>query len=137
MNQECQIKDDDEIIEEEANRFNFRRFKPEELEKKYSPFERIHKKEFPFLFQKKRSGSRDDTKISLEDIITKVADISMNNTSVNLQPNQFIYNGGIYEPTTPPFSPFPDGSPIPMLQINETKMEDLKLDTDIIVDGKK
>ena len=55
MNQECQIKDDNEISDEEKNRFNFRRFTPEDLEKKNSPFERIKKKEYPFLFQKKEN----------------------------------------------------------------------------------
>ena len=39
MNNECKIKDDDEILEEEMNRYNFRRFTPEEIQKKYSPFE--------------------------------------------------------------------------------------------------
>ena len=138
--QECKIKDEDEIREEETNRFNFRRFKPEDLEKKYSPFERNYKKEFPFLFQKKRTSSRDDTKISLEDIITKVGDVSFSNVDVLLEPKQFIYNGGIYEPTTPPFTPFPErleGSPMPTLQINEVKIEDLKLDTSTKIDGEK
>ena len=131
MNQECQIKDEDEICEENT-RFNFRRFKPEELEKKYSPFERTHKKEFPFLFQKKRTGSREDNKISLDEIITKIADISFNTVPVHLEPNQFIHNGGIYEPSTPPFSPFVQGSPLPSLLV-----EDLKLENTLVLDGEK
>lgn len=40
MNKECQIKDDDEIELEEKNRFNFRRYTPDEIQKKHSPFER-------------------------------------------------------------------------------------------------
>ena len=52
---ECQIKDDNEILEEENNRYNFRRFTPEEIQKKHSPFERVSKKkDIPFLFQKKK-----------------------------------------------------------------------------------
>lgn len=104
MNNECQIKDDDEIIEEEKSRFNFRRFKPEELEKKYSPFERT-KKEFPFLFQKKRESPKEEHKISLEDIITKVKDLSVNSPEL-----QALQNKIAYSPHTPPYGPY---SPIP------------------------
>ena len=82
MNNECQIKDDDEILREENNRFNFRRFTSEEIEKKHSPFERVKKKEFPFLFQKKRESYREDTKISLDDIITRMSDISLNSVKL-------------------------------------------------------
>ena len=82
MNNECQIKDDDEILEEENNRFNFRRFTAEEIEKKYSPFDRVKKKGFPFLFQKKRELYKEDTKISLDEIITRISDISLNNLNI-------------------------------------------------------
>ena len=70
MDQECKIVDEEEIS-------NFRRFKPEDLEKKYSPFERVQKKEFPFLFQKKQIP-KESTKTSLEDIINKMKDLSCN-----------------------------------------------------------
>ena len=70
---ECQIKDDNEILEEENNRYNFRRFTPEEIQKKHSPFERVSKKkDIPFLFQKKKYSPKLDSKISLEDIMNKI-----------------------------------------------------------------
>lgn len=129
---ECQIKDDDEIIEEENKRLNFRRFTSEEIEKKHTPFERVKKNVFPFIFQKKRDTFREDTKISLDDIITKISDISLNSLNPILAPNQFSHHGMVFEPTspvlesiasnssivpefdldelsnTPKFSPFPD-----------------------------
>jgi len=164
MNNECQIKDDDEILEEENNRFNFRRFTSEEIEKKHSPFERIKKKEFPFLFQKKRESYREDTKISLDEIITRISDISLNSVNTVLGPNQFAHNGMVFEPTTPVLSTtLVDESPLPemslespgtppyppiyddeqyklYLQLNKDKIsltpiEDLKLDDNIVVDG--
>lgn len=125
MNNECQIKDDDEIMEEEKNRFNFRRFKPEELEKKYSPFERT-KKEFPFLFQKKREHpvQREEHRISLEDIISQVKDLSLNS------PELKAICGNIDEdvklsPHTPPYPPFSrPSSPMPELNLEDTILKD-------------
>jgi hypothetical protein len=109
MNSQCQIKDDDEILEEEKQRYNFRRFTPEELNKKNSPFEKtglssFKKKEYPFLFQKKKPFIKDTTSISLDDIIEKVKDLNMNN--VDLSGNEFIFNGKVYTPTTPPYPPW-------------------------------
>jgi len=94
MNNECQIKDDDEILEEEKNRFNFRRFTQEEIIKKNNPFERFKKKEttFPFLFQKKKN-TKEEIKISLDDIINQVRDLSFNSIT--------------YSPHTPPYPPTP------------------------------
>ena len=110
MNQECKIKDDNEILEDEKNRFNFRRFKPEELEKKYSPFDRTQKKDFPFLFQKKRSMSKDDEKISLEDIMNKVKDLSFKSPSISICSDIAIPEIELdeLEANTPPYPPNPD-----------------------------
>lgn len=96
MNNECQIKDDDEILEDELNRFNFRRFTQEEIIKKNNPFERFKKKEstFPFLFQKKKIlNVKEDIKISLDDIINQVRDLS--------------FNSILYSPRTPAYPPTP------------------------------
>ena len=70
MGDDCRIVDEDES-------YNFRRFKPEELEKKYSPFEHVHKKDFPFLFQKKQihKDPIENTKISLEHIIEQMKNL--------------------------------------------------------------
>jgi len=115
MDRECQIKDDEEILEEENNRFNFRRFKPEELEKKYSPFERT-KKEFPFLFQKKREEPKENHKISLEEIITKVRDLSVNSPELNsIRENILVSNS---PSRTPPYPP----SPIPEYSLGDSEM---------------
>ena len=94
MNNECKIKDDDEILEEELNRFNFRRFTQEEIIKKNNPFERFKKKEstFPFLFQKKKN-TKEEIKISLDDIINQVKDLS--------------FNSVLYSPRTPSYPPIP------------------------------
>ena len=89
MDQECKIVDEEEMS-------NFRRFKPEDLEKKYSPFERVQKKEFPFLFQKKHIP-KETMKTSLEDIINKMKDLSCNSPAFHSieYPNLL--------PFTPPF----------------------------------
>ena len=117
MDKECQIKDDEEILEEENNRFNFRRFKPEELEKKYSPFERT-KKEFPFLFQKKREEQKENHKISLEEIITKVRDLSVNSPELKaIHENILVSNS---PSRTPPYPP----SPIPEYSLTEYSLGD-------------
>jgi hypothetical protein len=96
MDKECQIKDDDEILEEEKNRFNFRRFTQDEIIKKnnVSPFERTKKKDvtFPFLFQKKKPVLKNE-KVSLDEILEKVKDLSFN--------SPFLYS-----PKTPPYSPW-------------------------------
>ena len=97
MNNECKIKDDDEILEEELNRFNFRRFTQEEIVQKNNPFERFKKKDytcstFPFLFQKKKIN-KEEIKISLDDIINQVKDLSFNSIT--------------YSPRTPPYPPSP------------------------------
>ena len=117
---ECQIKDDDEIIEEENRRLNFRRFTSEEIEKKHTPFERVRKNVFPFIFQKKRETFREDTKISLDDIITKISDISLNSLNPILAPNQFSHHGMVFEPTSPVVeSTVSNTSIVPEFELNE------------------
>jgi hypothetical protein len=56
MESKCEILNDNEIEELEKNtkQLNFRRFDAAELEKRFSPFDKTQKKEFPFLFQKKK-----------------------------------------------------------------------------------
>ena len=76
-NQECKILDDNEIEAAEKEQFNFRRWKPEELEKKNSPFEKHSRREFPYLFQKKNIVPKEETKISLEEILTQVKELSL------------------------------------------------------------
>ena len=92
MDQECKIVDEDEQI-------SFRRFKPEDLEKKYSPFERIQKKDFPFLFQKKQVKEFGSTKQSLDDIIGKFKDLSFNSVSPSFNPIENPFPGLL--PLTP------------------------------------
>jgi len=103
MNSECQIKDDDEIMEEEKTRYNFRRFTEEEIKNKNSPFERTKKKETPFLFQKKKGFQKEEFKISLEDIISKIDSLPL---------------GPPYSPKTPPYYP----TPISELEIKELNL---------------
>jgi hypothetical protein len=107
---ECQIKDDNEILEEENNRYNFRRFTPEEIQKKHSPFERVSKKkDIPFLFQKKKYSPKLDSKISLEDIMNKIE-------KLDLSGNTLVSN-------TPPYSPFSrPPTPIPSLNLDDSEL---------------
>ena len=87
MESKCEILDDSEVEELEKNikQLNFRRFDAAELEKRFSPFDKTQKKEFPFLFQKK-SKKITEQKISLNDIISNKEDESL----------------------TPPYSPYVD-----------------------------
>jgi len=87
MESKCEILDDNEIEELEKNikQLNFRRFDIAELEKRFSPFDKTQKKEFPFLFQKKVKKITEQ-KISLNDIISNKEDESL----------------------TPPYSPYVD-----------------------------
>lgn len=121
MNKECQIKDDDEIELEEKNRFNFRRYTPDEIQKKHSPFERTKKREAPFLFQKKKPICKEDQKTSLEDILTKMESLTVKDLSgVQLGTPPF----SPYSPkisTTPTFSPYS-----PINEIEEFQLESIK-----------
>jgi hypothetical protein len=107
MNGECKIKDDDEIVQEELNRYNFRRFTPEEIQKKYSPFERISKKkELNFLFQKKKYSPKMEGKMSLEDIMSKMEHLDLSGNTI------------INEAHTPPYPPFNSRPSTPMPEMN-------------------
>jgi len=77
MNNEnkCEILDDDEMEKvQSTNRFNFRRFDTEEIERRSSPFEKNQKKEFPFLFKKKPTFFRkeEEKKVCIEDLMSSV-----------------------------------------------------------------
>jgi len=78
MESKCEILDDNEIEELEKNikQLNFRRFDIAELEKRFSPFDKTQKKEFPFLFQKKIKKITEQ-KISLNDITSNKEDESL------------------------------------------------------------
>jgi hypothetical protein len=72
----CEILDDDEM----GNKvFNFRRFEVEELQRKFSPFEKTkhQKKEFPFLFQKKKTKIFEDKKISIDELMGKIDNLKV------------------------------------------------------------
>ena len=70
----CKILDDDEIEDSKNTLTNFRRFDVEELQRKFSPFEKTthQKKEFPFLFQKKKIKIYEDKKISIDELMEKI-----------------------------------------------------------------
>ena len=112
MNEECKIKTDDEILEEETNRYNFRRFTPQEITAKNSPFERFKKKEYPFLFQKKKVVT-ETNQILLENIIQQVNDLS-----IGFKP--------IDSPRSPPY---PRITPPPPLEIPMYTPQYLTIDT--------
>ena len=95
MSQKCEILDDDEIEKQEKIPFNFRRFDVEELERRSSPFEKTKKKEFPFLFQKKKPRILEEKKISLDELMMKV-------NNLNLTENKIVEE---YESLTPPYPP--------------------------------
>jgi hypothetical protein len=61
MESKCEILNDNEIEELEKNmkQLNFRRFDAAELEKRFSPFDKTQRKEFPFLFQKKKKEHKE------------------------------------------------------------------------------
>ena len=74
-NSKCQILDDEEMEKASNNRFNFRRFDSEEIERRSSPFEKNQKKEFPFLFKKKPTFFRkeeEEKKVCIEDLMSSV-----------------------------------------------------------------
>lgn len=102
MSNDCKILTSEEEDLLVNNTYNFRRWTPEELQQKHSPFERTQKKEFPFLFQKKRVVERKDVKTSLEDICAELKDISITP----------------YESHTPPYPP----SPLPYLMNPTTEI---------------
>jgi len=74
----CKILDDHEIEDSKNRVTNFRRFEVEELQRKFSPFEKSNqKKEFPFLFQKKKTKIYEDKKISIDELMGKIETIKL------------------------------------------------------------
>jgi hypothetical protein len=75
----CKILDDDEIEESKNTLTNFRRFEVEELQRKFSPFEKTtqQKKEFPFLFQKKKMRVYEEKKISIDELMGKIESLKV------------------------------------------------------------
>jgi hypothetical protein len=75
----CKILDDNEIEESKNTLTNFRRFEVEELQRKFSPFEKTthQKKEFPFLFQKKKMKDYEDKKISIDELMMKIESLKV------------------------------------------------------------
>ena len=75
----CKILDDDEIEDSKNRITNFRRFEVEELQRKFSPFEKTsnQKKEFPFLFQKKKAKIYEDKKISIDELMGKIENLKV------------------------------------------------------------
>ena len=122
MNNECKIKDDDEIVQEELNRYNFRRFTPEEIQRKYSPFERISKKkELNFLFQKKKYSPKMEGKMSLEDIMSRMEHLDLSGNSPPSLPSP-------PSPRTPPYPPFDSRPSSPMPELNLKEHDTMELD---------
>lgn len=76
----CEILDDEEMENQKALPYNFRRFEVEELQRRSSPFEKSQKKEFPFLFQKKKPRVIEEKKISIDELMKKVNDIKLDDT---------------------------------------------------------
>jgi hypothetical protein len=104
METKCEILNDSEVEELEKNikQLNFRRFDTAELEKRFSPFDKTQKKEFPFLFQKKVKKIT-EPKISLNDITEPK--ISLNDQKISLND---ITSNKEDESLTPPYSPYVD-----------------------------
>lgn len=75
----CKILDDNEIEDSKNTLTNFRRFEVEELQRKFSPFEKTkhQKKEFPFLFQKKKTKIFEDKKISIDELMGKIDNLKV------------------------------------------------------------
>jgi len=135
----CKILDDEEIQNAEEKQKNFRKWSIDDIDRRPFPFDRYQKKEFPFLF-KKKPYYREDNKISLDEIITKVKDLSMNSPILNsIQENINVPTIDLdYESNTPPYPP----EPLTPHYTPETlksceHIPDLKLDDIQLEDGKK
>ena len=142
---DCKILDDDEIENVEKNKYNFRSWTVEDLEKRNFPFERFQKKEFPFLFKKKGQYQKEESKISLNEIIIKVRDLSMNSPILSYMQNDIVPSFDLdqqqqeqqeqeqeqqQEQHNLPHSP-----PYPPLLSVEEAMSDLKISESILKDG--
>ena len=118
MSNKCEILNDDEIEKYENNStlFNFRRFDAAELERRSSPFDKTQKKEFPFLFQKRKPRHIEERKISLDELTHKLDAINVENNNIE----NTIHITEEYESHTPPYPPFMNDD----LKTNDTKEED-------------
>lgn len=101
----CKILDDDEI--EIKEKPQFRVWNVDASEKRTFPFDRYQKKEFPFLFKKKSIPKEENSKISLDEIITKVKDLSMNSPVLHaIQENVDLPELELNNrSSTPPYAP--------------------------------
>ena len=103
----CKILDDDEIEDSKNRITNFRRFEVEELQRKFSPFEKTsnQKKEFPFLFQKKkpRVVLYEDKMISIDELMGKVETIKLdeNKSAIIEEPRDELKESVSHTPEWP------------------------------------
>lgn len=126
----CKILDEDDIDTVKQNTQEFRKWSIDTTEKRTFPFDRYQKKEFPFLFKKKHIPKEETSKISLNEIITKVKDLSMNSPVLaSIQDNVDNCRVDIPmldlddSPKTPTYAPIP----LTQEEINYVKQLDLYL----------
>ena len=105
----CKILDDEDIEAVETNKPQFRKWNIDQTEKRSFPFDRYEKKEFPFLFKKKYVQKEENSRISLDEIITKVKDLSMNSPVLaSIQENVELPHLELDSRSkTPPYQPVP------------------------------
>ena len=133
----CKILDDEDIEAVETNKQQFRKWNIDQTEKRTFPFDRYEKKEFPFLFKKKFVQKEESSRISLDEIITKVKDLSMNSPVLaSIQENVELPHLELDSGSnTPKYKP----TPLTVDEIDYVKKLDLDLKSNSIVetDGKK
>ena len=127
----CKILNDEEIETVEKEKQQFRKWNIDTSEKRSFPFDRYQKKEFPFLFKKKASMKEENTRISLDEIITRVKDLSMNSPVLaSIQDNVALPQFDLEtRSTTPPYPPMQ----LSEYEINYVKKLDLDLKSNDIV----
>ena len=127
----CKILDDEDIEAVETNKQKFRKWNIDQTEKRTFPFDRYEKKEFPFLFKKKFVQKEENSRISLDEIITKVKDLSMNSPVLaSIQENVELPNLELDSGSnTPKYQP----TPLTKDEINYVKKLDLDLKSNSIV----
>jgi len=127
----CKILDDEDIEAVETNKQKFRKWNIDQTEKRTFPFDRYEKKEFPFLFKKKFVQKEESSRISLDEIITKVKDLSMNSPVLaSIQENVELPNLELDSGSnTPKYQP----TPLTKDEINYVKKLDLDLKSNSIV----
>jgi hypothetical protein len=127
----CKILDDEDIEAVETNKQKFRKWNIDQTEKRTFPFDRYEKKEFPFLFKKKFVQKEENSRISLDEIITKVKDLSMNSPVLaSIQENVELPNLELDSGSnTPKYQPIP----LTVDEIDYVKKLDLDLKSNSIV----